>query len=1179
MDVRHGFEGVLATLPRVGRRVFQVALDVFNKTVETTARAAINISQSILDFDCEDLENMQTAATDSDELGDGEHGVKKRAYDIPTLLELGGKVTKPCHPSKFTSDAVSANILKSANIATSNNSRARGLSNISNVSMASETEEILFKRNGPKEQNYPSRQPEGPPETPLAQIHAGFRKFLKEHSSPPHNRVTAGGRIVPVLPHASAPPSFNLSSIDDVIQGQAQATAANIPSTADLTCNIQDQTPAGSSPAMKNLAMASAGGGSQADSQRSDASFVTALPITEVSQGPVSFITPHHVPSFPTPLPPGARVLMTMPHGPAIVVVNNMLYEATSEGVNTILAPLQVMKPNAQPASLPMYPAHGAMQPIPMIPMQHMPLMNMTNSVPFSFNQPPADVQRQALERQHEMSRGQLEQLDKYVALHRSELGAQALASIVAQRRQLVVKLDEIRVSKEQLDKGLSFGSHPFGAHGKQGRQELGFNSSFGNIVGGQYVPGIGLPARSEASYFPGASLPSQSGSSIYNVATPGPARYGTDTNGRSAPGNIHGTDAQAWQQNSGYGPHVPAFNNDASVSHFNPAGSQPGIDGRRTHGSNPNPEAQAWQHRVGTAPQSSAFSTAPSSTSFGTSSGPSWDRGSLQQNSLAKPQGRNVSHNEFGNGQPNYVGAHQQSSVLPLVTIQQASYATILGLNLSPGPKKYCSTPAEFAEVIRRAREQAKLYGRYGGSINDPQYDAEQDVRWAMAEHERIPLPKEVPDYFSNPRPWTWPSKTFGDETVGLSFAAGSGGNGWGVPAFSAHGFVHQSKTPEHPRGYAQARQPSMSSQDSSGAAADYGRGRHTYAPKTTAPVYGPPNPLGSQTTWTENGNGNLTRRTNHAYVEDMPETPSRHGSGTRSITAEAAPSQTYTPVALAWELPSLEECKGKGKAKDSWATNSQDDPNLPPLPESQRIRRTVFTYGPTKAPAAGTTEGFDSEELEASSAIASTSNSNNQKDFLRTMLKNPRYSAPGNDFADFQTRVDEELRKAGRNADGTPNSHASLSSSANKENQKSGYHFNPERFRQMMARDKGPTYNATHPNGPQDTRIHKGQSSVASPLYQARGQLPQYDGAADSLSTGAAASSDRASDQANHAKAKAGSAVVVPTVPPFLYEPSRRFPVSERLHQQAINGFFKSVRDEEREEIAKYQAQFPLM
>lgn len=44
----------------------------------------------------------------------------------------------------------------------------------------------------------PQRQPATPPDGTLAQTNAGFARFLKEHSSPKHQRVTAGGRIVPM---------------------------------------------------------------------------------------------------------------------------------------------------------------------------------------------------------------------------------------------------------------------------------------------------------------------------------------------------------------------------------------------------------------------------------------------------------------------------------------------------------------------------------------------------------------------------------------------------------------------------------------------------------------------------------------------------------------------------------------------------------------------------------------------------------------------------------------------------------------------------------------------------------------------------------------------------------------------------------------------------------------------
>lgn len=56
----------------------------------------------------------------------------------------------------------------------------------------------------------PLRQPQSAPTGDLAQRHQGFARFLKEHSSPTHQRVTAGGRIVP-MQHRQPPPVFGLA--------------------------------------------------------------------------------------------------------------------------------------------------------------------------------------------------------------------------------------------------------------------------------------------------------------------------------------------------------------------------------------------------------------------------------------------------------------------------------------------------------------------------------------------------------------------------------------------------------------------------------------------------------------------------------------------------------------------------------------------------------------------------------------------------------------------------------------------------------------------------------------------------------------------------------------------------------------------------------------------------------
>ncbi|KAF3483138.1 uncharacterized protein GIQ15_02462 [Arthroderma uncinatum] len=55
---------------------------------------------------------------------------------------------------------------------------------------------------------FPIRQPKNAPEGNTAQTNEGFARFLKEHASPKHHRVTAGGRIVPMSIQASPTPEF-----------------------------------------------------------------------------------------------------------------------------------------------------------------------------------------------------------------------------------------------------------------------------------------------------------------------------------------------------------------------------------------------------------------------------------------------------------------------------------------------------------------------------------------------------------------------------------------------------------------------------------------------------------------------------------------------------------------------------------------------------------------------------------------------------------------------------------------------------------------------------------------------------------------------------------------------------------------------------------------------------------
>ena len=93
-----------------------------------------------------------------------------------------------------------------------------------------------------------------------------------------------------------------------------------------------------------------------------------------------------------------------------------------------------------------------------------------------------------------------------------------------------------------------------------------------------------------------------------------------------------------------------------------------------------------------------------------------------------------------------------------PKVLAVDAAYSDEMGYNNPKAPKLYCSTPQEFSEVIEAARCCAKYYGCKGGHSKDPEYDAELDIRDAM--QQKLPIPLKKP---GDPcRPWDFKSSFF---------------------------------------------------------------------------------------------------------------------------------------------------------------------------------------------------------------------------------------------------------------------------------------------------------------------------------------------------------------------------------------------------------------------------------
>ena len=625
--------------------------------------------------------------------------------------------------------------------------RLRGLSNTSTIadeSMEAE-EQIVFMSQTQRSQRKPIRQPYGPPQSSLAQQHAGFARFLREHASPPHHRVTAGGRIVPNGP-LSPPPMFRLDTIDSVVQNPSHIPAAQSPhvSQAEMRSSfdagpIEQPNPVSAGIANSSLGPSNTSGKEQGYVRTLGRGTITSESSAGSSKGQRQASIGRPIPSNAgavLQLPPGAVPTMALPEGGLIVNYQGIVYRATlDQANNTLLVPLQVIchAPEVQ-QPVPSYPPVNTyftgslgFQPVTMVPSSSMlapsmPLANSTNGAHlYQQHQMQTQAHIQSLQNQYDTLHSQLEGLDRHVALYRHLLSPMVNASMVAQRMQLVQQLDSIRVSKEQLERSSSMASQnpgilqpvhmpqgsqaAFEQYGRQNFQIPAGVQSYTQMVGvGNQVMGVAAPVSLQVPRGQLGHALSSSSKTLTKTPT-----------------------TQTGLKSSTYlSPDAPAFvPNNTSVAAFSSGGKVQGQGDEQMHSST---------HQV---PHTAT-------------------------SKLARP-------------------AQEQ---VPKVTQDDVEYADRLGFNDEPGPKLYCSTIEDFQEVIRRVREQARMYGCAGGQSKDPEYDAEQDIRWAMSDQDAVPLPTTVPDHVANPRPWKWADSAFNiradqDAYVANPVRLKHGGNG----------------------------------------------------------------------------------------------------------------------------------------------------------------------------------------------------------------------------------------------------------------------------------------------------------------------------------------------------------------------------------------------------------------
>jgi len=649
--------------------------------------------------------------------------------------------------------------------------RSRGLSDLSLNSLRSIAyeEEVTHHKSRPARQpiapplnfnealqlnfvnRFPRRQPCSPPSSSLAQQHDGFARFLKEHASPPHQRVTAGGRIVPA---AGPPPIFNVESLrvptsgsgtqepsatlQELRKGSAAeegfrhtaAAAAN-----NALSNGHENIPLGnhhSSRAQQAIVSIQADGskGNQTNGQLQ----------LQVGTAP-------HVPSGSNPF--------VLADGSNVVIQNGYPYRVYWNGFQTVSEPMIIpfaavpgsMHTNLQSAGV--APQYSIANPYANTAIVPLTLFNTANGQDARPPQSDQQLPDHALERLQETFRYELKKLDKHIALRSHMFSTLEHNSYVAQRKHLVEQMDNIRISRRSgsrsssntmattqgyLNSTLIASTHGYNVNHRASMQ-VDPTSQDPRV--------IGIPAKFDAQGI--VTGPP------WNALVNGVSKAASATAPIAEPQQKTPPPKKGLGASSILSPDAPPFI-PSSMKKSTARKVETCIlnDQRQNDSANMNlpssvmaPRMSYGDHLVVTKTQKAiAIPSADkeSQTTFQGSSKALWPHGRSRMS---------------GSGSAMY-------DLVPLVHQADIAYVENLSLNPMQDFKLYCSTTTEFQEVIRRVREQARLYGCEGGQSKDPEYDAEQDIRWAMADRSPIPLPKKLPDHIVNPRPWNWNDSAF---------------------------------------------------------------------------------------------------------------------------------------------------------------------------------------------------------------------------------------------------------------------------------------------------------------------------------------------------------------------------------------------------------------------------------
>ncbi|OJD25222.1 hypothetical protein ACJ73_03409 [Blastomyces percursus] len=473
---------------------------------------------------------------------------KSRRYEIRTLLDIGRRLGARSDSSAYSTKTIDVATLRhrredsGSRVLTEKPVNRHRIS--SSFSMSNEDGLLLTQSNNVQ---YPRRQPLNAPQGTLAQSDAGFARFLKDHASPKHHRVTAGGRIVPMNLASSPAPKFKLpvKSSEQVelrkpntnyLQNRPLKTCADFNQEREdiqhpgLCCESEPNKPFGFNFLVPRAISVSDSGDTKHlhhAAPNSSTRIASGQQIQQVNKPlnshPMREASVRQLTSESTSVSSAYSVPNGGTDQAGWVPNNPQPYHASSSSgqvfpmaYTTQHGAVFGMYPVDQSGLI--IPAPPQLFPVSTIPInqamiQDRQVSNLAMSSTGLLEEPLNQKSLEKATQEYDKLTDQLANLDRYLAIHSWDIDPAAKKILIDQRVELVVKLDAARSTKEQTEAAIQFlTSRLMGDDQSLGHQQFsneicGLSPWASNI--GQYTNNVFLGGMNPAGCLvPGIELP-----------------------------------------------------------------------------------------------------------------------------------------------------------------------------------------------------------------------------------------------------------------------------------------------------------------------------------------------------------------------------------------------------------------------------------------------------------------------------------------------------------------------------------------------------------------------------------------------------------------------------------------------------------------------------------------------